>query len=127
LRSDDGEGLLQALGVDFRYLWAPYRGPKLHPEVPGRTIDEWGIHRRWVEHDTGGYWDYTDFPLKDASPGAGRSLAFALILMTIDYSGICVLSASAIVNTAWSPAAPGWVTSSTAPACCAPCSRSCST
>jgi uroporphyrinogen decarboxylase len=67
LRPDDQEGLLQALGVDFRYLWAPYRGPKLHPDLPGRTIDEWGIHRRWVEHDTGGYWDYTDFPLKDAT------------------------------------------------------------
>jgi uroporphyrinogen decarboxylase len=67
LRQDDDEGLLQALGVDFRYLWAPYVGPRLHPDVPGRVIDEWGIHRRWVEHDTGGYWDYCDFPLKDVS------------------------------------------------------------
>jgi uroporphyrinogen decarboxylase len=67
LRADDDDGLLQALGVDFRYLWAPYMGPKLHPDAPGRTVDVWGIHRRWVEHDTGGYWDYTDFPLKDAA------------------------------------------------------------
>jgi hypothetical protein len=67
LQLDDHERLLQTLGVDFRYLWAPYRGPKLHPDLPGRTIDEWGIHRRWVEHDSGGYWDYTDFPLKDVS------------------------------------------------------------
>ncbi len=62
----DNEGLLQALGVDFRYIWAPYTGPSLHPEFAGRTVDLWGIHRRWVEHDAGGYWDYCDFPLKDA-------------------------------------------------------------
>lgn len=67
LQQNDDEGLLQALGVDFRSVWAPYRGPRLHPEVAGRTVDEWGIHRRWVEHDTGGYWDYCDFPLKDAT------------------------------------------------------------
>ena len=24
-----------------------------------------GIRTRWVEHDSGGYWDYCDFPLKD--------------------------------------------------------------
>ena len=65
-RSDD-EGLLQALRVDFRYLWAPYKGPKLHPDVSERTVDEWGIHRRWIEHESGGYWDYTDFPLKQAT------------------------------------------------------------
>jgi ADP-ribosylglycohydrolase len=23
-------------------------------------VDHWGIHRRWVEHDSGGYWDYFD-------------------------------------------------------------------
>lgn len=63
----DDEPLLQALGVDFRYIWAPYSGPRLHPEIEGRTIDQWGIHRRWVEHETGGYWDYCDFPLKDAT------------------------------------------------------------
>ena len=67
LKPDDDEGLLQALGVDFRYIWAPYKGPKLHPDVPERTIDEWGIHRRWVEHKSGGYWDYTEFPLKEAT------------------------------------------------------------
>jgi hypothetical protein len=67
LRPADDEGLLQALGVDFRSVWAPYTGPQLHPQVPGRTVDPWGIHRRWVEHGSGGYWDYCDFPLKDAA------------------------------------------------------------
>ena len=67
LHLTDDEGLLQALDVDFRYLWADYKGPKLHPDISGRTIDEWGIHRRWIEHESGGYWDYTDFPLKEAT------------------------------------------------------------
>lgn len=66
LAEQDDEGLLQCLGVDFRHVWAPYIGPSLHPDLPGRTVDIWGIHRRWVEHDSGGYWDYCDFPLRDA-------------------------------------------------------------
>jgi len=67
LSDGDAEGLLRALGVDFRYVGAPYAGPNLHPDVPGRRIDPWGIHRRWIEHGTGGYWDYCDWPLKDAT------------------------------------------------------------
>jgi len=66
LAADDGEGLRRALGVDIRGVSAPYTGPKLHPDVPGRMVDHWGVRRRWVEHDSGGYWDYCDFPLKDA-------------------------------------------------------------
>jgi len=61
------EQLLKALNVDFRSIGAPYIGSKLHEDLPGRTVDNWGIHRRWIEHDTGGYWDYCDFPLKDVS------------------------------------------------------------
>jgi len=69
LALEDSEGLLHALGVDFRGIEAPYCGPKLHKDLPERgvTVDSWGIHRRWVEHDTGGYWDYCDFPLRTAS------------------------------------------------------------
>jgi hypothetical protein len=66
LSRDDDEGLLVALGVDFRTVAAPYRGPKLHEDLPGVQVDMWGIHRRWIEHSTGGYWDYCDFPLRDA-------------------------------------------------------------
>ncbi len=67
LQPDDHEGLRLALGVDFRMVWAPYIGPKLHPDEPGVIVDNWGIHRRWIEHESGGYWDYCDFPLKDAT------------------------------------------------------------
>ena len=67
LQPDDDEGLLLKLGVDFRTIEAPYIGPKLHPDIPGRKIDMWGIRTRWVEHESGGYWDYCDYPLKDAT------------------------------------------------------------
>jgi uroporphyrinogen decarboxylase len=67
LDEHDDEGLRQALGVDFRSVSVPYIGPRLHDDVPDRQIDRWGIHRRWIEHDTGGYWDYCDFPLENAS------------------------------------------------------------
>jgi len=67
LDKGDDEGLRRALGVDFRVVDVPYVGPKLHEDVPGRAVDMWGIHRRWTEHETGGYWDYCDFPLKDAT------------------------------------------------------------
>lgn len=67
LDSKDNEGLRRALGVDFRTVGAPYVGPKLHPDLPGRQIDMWGIRRRWVEHEAGGYWDYCDWPLRDAT------------------------------------------------------------
>lgn len=68
LQPDDTEGLRQALGVDFRGIEVPYRGVKLHEDVPEREVrvDDWGIHRRWAEHDTGGYWECCDFPLRDA-------------------------------------------------------------
>ena len=68
LQPDDDEGLLDALGVDFRSVGASYQGPKLHDDIPERgiTVDNWGIRRRWVEHEPGGYWDYCDFPLREA-------------------------------------------------------------
>jgi uroporphyrinogen decarboxylase len=69
LKPDDHEGLLRALGVDFRGVGAGYKGPKLHADIPERgvRVDDWGVHRRWVEHGSGGYWDFCDFPLRDAT------------------------------------------------------------
>jgi len=65
LRSDEWIG--DALGVDFRGVGAPYVGKRLHAEIEGRCVDPLsGIRTRWIEHETGGYWDYCDFPLKDA-------------------------------------------------------------
>jgi uroporphyrinogen decarboxylase len=67
LKADDAEGLRQTLGVDFRGVGAPYRGPRLHAERPQRRVDPmWGWVTRHVEHRTGSYWDYCDFPLQGA-------------------------------------------------------------
>jgi uroporphyrinogen decarboxylase len=55
--------LLEALGVDFRGVAPEYTGPKLHPDKGDIKVDNWGVHSRWVEHSTGGYWDYCHWPL----------------------------------------------------------------
>jgi uroporphyrinogen decarboxylase len=67
LAADDNDGLRARLGVDFRWIGAPYRGRKLHADIPDRRVDEWGIHRQWIEHESGGYWDYCDWPLANAT------------------------------------------------------------
>ena len=90
LASDDAEGLRRVLGVDFRGVGAPYTGPKLHTDIPERgvMVDDWGKHRRWVEHETGGYWDYCDFPLRDADEETVANWAMPNP-DDFDYSGIC--------------------------------------
>ncbi|MCC6422689.1 MAG: hypothetical protein IT447_04365 [Phycisphaerales bacterium] len=67
LAADDEEGLRQRLEIDFRGIWLPYRGRRLHAELPNRQVDPaWGRRTQWIEHESGGYWDFCDFPLKDA-------------------------------------------------------------
>ncbi len=69
LKPDQSEDFLQALGVDFRSSSPAYTGPNLFPEKPGRKVDPvYGCYTRWVAHEGGGYDDFCDFPLKDASP-----------------------------------------------------------
>lgn len=60
LDPDDSEGLRRALGVDFRWVQAPYVGPRLHEEAdePGvRVSPDWGIRSRRIEHGSGSYWE----------------------------------------------------------------------
>ena len=65
--ANDTEKLYQALGVDYRGIGAPYTGPELYKAPPGRQVNILeGCIMRWVAHSTGGYWDFCDFPLKDA-------------------------------------------------------------
>ncbi len=68
-KARDGEGLLKALGVDFRAISPKYTGPKLHKDIPERgvTVNDWGMHTRWIEHESGGYSDFCDFPLQNAT------------------------------------------------------------
>jgi len=68
LAADDYEGLRQVLGVDFRAVRAPYVGPRLHENLPGMRVNPlWGYRTRYIEHESGAYWDYCDFPLRDAN------------------------------------------------------------
>ncbi len=58
---------MQALGVDYRSVGASYTGPLLFRELPDRMVNPVdGFYTRWVEHETGGYWDFCDFPLQGA-------------------------------------------------------------
>lgn len=67
LKADDTEGLRKALDIDIRGINAPYIGPTLHNQMLDRRVDpQWGWRTRYVEHASGSYWDYCDFPLKDA-------------------------------------------------------------
>lgn len=71
LADDDDEGLLCRLGTDFRGVWPAYKGPRLHAEIPEREVDAvWGMRKKWIEHESGGYWDYCDYPLVDATEEA---------------------------------------------------------
>ncbi|MCL1951710.1 MAG: hypothetical protein FWF60_02660 [Oscillospiraceae bacterium] len=63
----DIEKVRRALGVDYRGVDAPYRGPLLFPEKPNRRVSRVdGFYTKWVAHKTGGYWDFCDFPLQNA-------------------------------------------------------------
>lgn len=63
----ENEDLLQALGVDYRRISARYVGPKLFEDIPDRRRDsQEGFVMRWAAHKDGGYWDFCDYPLKDA-------------------------------------------------------------
>jgi uroporphyrinogen decarboxylase len=68
LGDSDNDGLLESLGVDTRMVFPAYTGPRLHQDVGDLKADIiWGWRMRWVKNDSGGYWDYCDFPLKNAT------------------------------------------------------------
>ncbi|HEY5584692.1 MAG TPA: uroporphyrinogen decarboxylase family protein [Ruminiclostridium sp.] len=61
------ELVMQALGVDYRGVGATYNGPMLFKTLTDRKTNEVdGFNMRWVQHQTGGYWDFCDFPLMNA-------------------------------------------------------------
>lgn len=67
----DQESLFQALGVDYRGIGAPYTGPQLFQAPPDRSVNELeGSIMRKIEHASGYYWDFCDFPLQDADDAA---------------------------------------------------------
>ncbi|MCL2362744.1 MAG: hypothetical protein FWC73_13140 [Defluviitaleaceae bacterium] len=68
IKQDDNEGLLVALGVDLRAVDAPYTGKPLHvSHRKDRYVDpQTGWVTRYIENESGAYWDYCDFPLINA-------------------------------------------------------------
>lgn len=65
------ELVMRALGVDYRGVGAPYTGPQLHEVPPNRMVNQLeGAIMRWITHETGGYWDFCDFPLAGADEEA---------------------------------------------------------
>jgi uroporphyrinogen decarboxylase len=60
--------LFGVLGVDYMGVLPVYTGEKLFEDIPDRLIhQEFGCVMRWVPNSSGGgYFDYCDFPLKDA-------------------------------------------------------------
>ena len=78
LKLDDHEGLRQALGVDFRGIGARYAGEPLHvSDREDRHVEpQYGWVLRYVEHGSGGYWDYCDFPLITADEEAVAAWQF---------------------------------------------------
>jgi len=70
--------LLKCLGVDYAGIHPKYNGPSLFPELPDRRRDgQTGAVMRYIPNEYGGYWDFCDFPLKDAEPEAIASFPCA--------------------------------------------------
>jgi len=64
---DNCASVADALGCDIHEVTPRYTGPNLFAPIANRSVDPlWGIVTRWVENESGGYWDYCDFPLADA-------------------------------------------------------------
>jgi len=72
LQHDDDEGLYEILGVDLRSMYPQYTGAPLHTcDREDRRVDPlYGWVTRYVNNNYGGYWDFCDFPLRDADEEA---------------------------------------------------------
>ncbi len=70
--SDDGEEVLEALDVDFRYIAGPrYVGPELTVRPDGQVEDHFGVPRFRVQfgkgEKSGAYREVINFPLVEAT------------------------------------------------------------
>ncbi|MFA6185764.1 MAG: uroporphyrinogen decarboxylase family protein [Phycisphaerae bacterium] len=68
LADSDNDGLLESLGIDSRMVFPTYTGARLHYDLGDIKADPlWGWRTRLIKNDSGSYWDYCDFPLKNAT------------------------------------------------------------
>jgi uroporphyrinogen decarboxylase len=68
LKIDDDDKLLKRLGVDYRFVFPEYIGPKgllldFNWDCPGKDI--WGVERREIRNVYGAYREIVKYPLKD--------------------------------------------------------------
>jgi uroporphyrinogen decarboxylase len=66
---DDGnyEKVLDIIGVDFRGVGAPYKGPMLFRQIDGLGVDPvYGFYTKLIYNESGYYHDFCNFPLQDA-------------------------------------------------------------
>ncbi|MEG2673245.1 MAG: hypothetical protein RR937_08720, partial [Ruthenibacterium sp.] len=64
---DSREAVSCALGTDFKELMPRYIGKPLFAPRENRRVNPLlGSVTRWVGNESGGYWDFCDFPLADA-------------------------------------------------------------
>jgi len=69
VKQSDPLALLKCLGVDYAGVYAYYTGPSLFPQIPNRNRNAiTGAVTKCVTNDYGSYWDFCDFPLKNAEP-----------------------------------------------------------
>ena len=68
IKNGDMELVRQVLGVDYRGVPMVYNGKPLFDEIEDRIVHPLdGCRSRWISNSSGGYWDFCDFPLKDAT------------------------------------------------------------
>ena len=62
------EDVLKAFSVDFRGIGAPFCGKNQFKQIDGLTVDPiYGFYMKWVKNEYGGYYDFCNFPLQNAS------------------------------------------------------------
>jgi len=74
LKVNSYEGVLKAFNIDFRGVGAGHKGPLIYPKIEGLEVNPvYGFYTKWVPNEHGGYYDFCNFPLKDASGEKIRS------------------------------------------------------
>ena len=64
---EDYRTLFDIIGADYWFTGAHFVGENHFPVLKDRKTDPiYGFNMRWVENESGGYWDFCDFPLQGA-------------------------------------------------------------
>ncbi len=69
--SKDYRSLFNIIGADYWFTNPRFIGENRFPVLKNRVTDPvYGFNMRWVENESGGYWDFCDFPLQGADDEA---------------------------------------------------------